>query len=47
MIRIMRFDNKWRIEIANEVLQFEDSKTFEKALKDLLTIKKEFEVDKK
>ena len=37
---------KWRIKITDETLEFETKAKFEKALKEIITIKEEFEPNK-
>ena len=37
---------KWRIKITDETLEFETKAKFEKALKDIINIKEEFEPNK-
>lgn len=46
MIEIFRHNNKWRIKIVNETLEFDDGNKFEVALHRLVKIKETFEPNK-
>jgi len=43
MIRITRYNSKWRLRISEELLEFEDEKDFEKVLSEILKIKAKYE----
>ena len=43
MIEIFRFQNKWRIKIVNETLEFNDGNSFEEVLKDIVQVKETYE----
>jgi hypothetical protein len=43
MIEIFKYNNKWRIKIVNETLQFNDEDDFCETLSDLINIKTEFQ----
>ena len=42
MIKIKQYNNKWRIHIDEEILEFEDDKKFKEILDKLLDLKKDF-----
>ena len=47
MIEIFKYNKKWRINIKNETLQFDDRDEMEETLSELLNLKEEAEPYKK
>ena len=43
MIEIFRYQNKWRVKIVNETLEFKTTKEFEEVLSKLIKIKEKQE----
>lgn len=46
MIEVLRFNEKWRLGIKNEVLEFDKREDLDKAIKDILTLKETYEPKK-
>jgi len=46
MIEIFRYNNKWRLKIINETLEFDNRHDFEEVLRDIIQVKEIFESNK-
>lgn len=46
MIKLLRFNEKWKVCIENETLEFDTKEDFDKTLKELVNIKEKYEPKK-